>query len=617
MPAPDRSRSAPTTIERDAPGCPTCGGVAAATCAWREGDPPDLCRFREVTAFLSGLLGLDELLSACTAFVHGLVRAEHVRIWLKREGGRRLVARELAPTLTEGYREFRLSRGEGPQWESALEKMSRIAGPTPSEAGRGEVISGWQSALFVPLLRRDQVLGVIECRNKAGGGMFQVRDRRALEAVAGEFSVAIENAQLHFDARRRAAERATLLRVARSLTSSLTLADTLEAILDGLKRVVNYDAAAIFLLSKDGSQVEDEAGRGYPDAGKRGLELLTGQGIVGWVAKTEESVIVPDTSRDPRYIVARPTTRSEMACPLIADGKLIGVFNLESDREDAYVETHLEVLLAFASQAAAAIERARLLGEALERRHLERELAIAREIQLSFLPKSDPAIAGYQVAGYNLPYSEVGGDYYDFIRIVDNQTGIAISDVSGKGIPAALLMAAYRASLLAEIRNQYALRTIFAKVNTLLHESTDPGMFVTAFYGVLDSKNHVFTFSNAGHDPPYLLRAGGTIESLGEGGLPLGVFEEVRYEERPVSIGPGDVLLLYTDGVSEAPSPIGESFGTRRIEETLRELADRSAREIVDALVARVTEFADGTDRLADDVTIVCVKRLAEARTTP
>jgi serine phosphatase RsbU (regulator of sigma subunit) len=156
---------------------------------------------------------------------------------------------------------------------------------------------------------------------------------------------------------------------------------------------------------------------------------------------------------------------------------------LESERKDTYTEPHLKVLHAFASQAAAAIERARLLEQVEHRRQLERELAIARQIQISFLPKADPVVPGFEIHGLNLPYSEVGGDYFDFIPIVDNQLGVAISDVSGKGIPAALLMAAYRAMLLAEIRNQFALRIILAKVNRLLHESTDRGKFVTAFYG--------------------------------------------------------------------------------------------------------------------------------------
>jgi sigma-B regulation protein RsbU (phosphoserine phosphatase) len=589
---------------------PADAGTHHMTCSWTDGDPPDGCRYRSITSFLSGTLGLDELINACAAFVHGLLRAETVRFWLFRQGGRRLVARELAPTGTDGYRELRLLPGQGLVGRAAAESVTLIRGPSSEDPEFKDEKPGWQAALVVPLVRRDQVLGVIECLNQAGGGGFTSRDARALESLSAEFSVAIENAQLYFDTRRRAAERATLLRVARTLSLPFTLSQTLEAILDGLRRLVSYDAAAIFLLSKDQTQIEAEAGRGYPPGWGQGGELLGGKGIVGWVARTGKSIIVPDTSLDTRYIAARPTTRSEMACPLIAEGKVIGVFNLESDREDTYTDAHLEVLQAFASQGAAAIERARLLEVAEVNRQLERELAIARQIQTSFLPKSSPQVPGFDIAGINLPYSEVGGDYFDFISIVENQTGIAICDVSGKGIPAALLMAAYRAMLLAEIRNQFALRIIFAKVNTLLHESTDRGKFVTAFYGVLDSKTRVLTFSNAGHDPPILRRADGRVESLSEGGLPLGVLPDSRYEERPVGLSTGDVLLLFTDGVSEATNSEGEQYGPGRLEALLGELTSASARQIVDSVVERVTAFAGGTDRLSDDLTVVCVKCL-------
>jgi sigma-B regulation protein RsbU (phosphoserine phosphatase) len=581
------------------------------SCAWSDGDPPDRCRYRSLTDFLNRSLGLDELVNACVAYVHALVRAERVRFWLYRHGGRRLLCREFAPTFTEGFREMYLAAGDGLPGRVATLGRTTIHGPSSEDPEFGDEQPGWKSALVVPLERRGQVLGVIECLDRAGGGRFGAEDARSLEAAAREFAVAIENAQLYFDVRRRAAERATLLRVARSLSQPLTLSATLEAILDGLRRLVSYDAGAIFLLSPDGSRVEAHLGRGYPDAWHPGVELLVGQGIVGWVAKTGESIIVPDTSKDNRYVLARTRTRSEMACPMIAEGKVIGVFNLESDRKDTYTEAHLEVLHSFASLAAAAIERARLVEDAEHQRQLERELAIARQIQISFLPKADPVVPGFDIHGLNLPYSQVGGDYFDFIPIVENQLGVAISDVSGKGIPAALLMAAYRAMLLAEIRNQFALRIILAKVNTLLHESTDRGKFVTAFYGVLDSKNRIFTFSNAGHDPPILRRANGRVERLTEGGLALGVLPDSQYEERPLSVGPGDTLLFFTDGVSEAAAPDGEQFGVERVEALLEELHPLPAREIVDALVRRVTDFTLGAEHLSDDLTVVCVKCLA------
>lgn len=574
------------------------------SCAWREGGSPHLCRFRALTDFFTSTLELDELIQAAAAFVHGLVRAETVRLWLLRRGGQRLVAREFDPAAPDGISETVIAADEGTVGRVATDRRTLVLGASDDPE------HPYRSALLVPLLRRGACLGVIECLNKAGAERFAAEDQAALESVSEDLAVAIENAQLYFDTRRKSLERAVLLEVGRALALPLGLAQVLEAIMDQLRRIVHYDAAGIYLLEKETGQIAAEATRGYPPEFSQDDRLKFGEGIVGWVAKTGESVSVADTRADTRYLVARQQTRSELACPIVSQGRIIGVFNLENDELDAYHEGHLEFLKTFASQAAAAIERARLLNQALEARNLERELEIARGIQSSFLPEGPPALPGLDLAGLNIPYREVGGDYFDYIRIVDNQLGLAIGDVSGKGVAAALLMAAFRASLLAEIRNHFAIRRILKKVNRLLYESTDDGKFVTAFYGVLDAKNRVFTFSNAGHNPPLLLRANGTVEWLTEGGLPLGVMEDAKYEERPVALATGDVLVLYTDGVTEASNDIEDQYGVERLEALVRKNAARPAAEIVAALRDEVVAFT-GARHLNDDLTVV-VARLVD-----
>jgi phosphoserine phosphatase RsbU/P len=600
------ARNAPVQGSPEAaPGGPA--GMSAPpldSCAWREGASPHLCRFRALTDFFTSTLELDELIQAASAFVHGLVRAETVRLWLLRRGGQRLVAREFDPAAMDGISETVIAADEGTVGRVATDRRTLVLGASDDPA------HPFRSALLVPLLRRGACLGVIECLNKAGAERFAAEDQAALESVSEDLAVAIENAQLYFDTRRKSLERAVLLEVGRALALPLGLAQVLEAIMDQLRRIVHYDAAGIYLLEKETGQIAAEATRGYPPEFSQDDRLKFGEGIVGWVAKTGESVSVADTRADTRYLVARQQTRSELACPIVSQGRIIGVFNLENDELDAYHEGHLEFLKTFASQAAAAIERARLLNQALEARNLERELEIARGIQSSFLPEGPPAIPGLDLAGLNIPYREVGGDYFDYIRIVDNQLGLAIGDVSGKGVAAALLMAAFRASLLAEIRNHFAIRRILKKVNRLLYESTDDGKFVTAFYGVLDAKNRVFTFANAGHNPPLLLRANGTVEWLSEGGLPLGVMEDAKYEERPVALATGDVLVLYTDGVTEASNDIEDQYGVERLEALVRKNATRPAAEIVEALRDEVVTFT-GARHLNDDLTVV-VARLVD-----
>jgi serine phosphatase RsbU (regulator of sigma subunit) len=424
---------------------------------------------------------------------------------------------------------------------------------------------------------------------------------------------ALDNALLYEETERRALEKEVLLEVSKTLSASLELDELIEAIFRSLRQVVNYDAVAIYLVNRSTQALEMIRELGYPEDSQEAFALQVGQGIVGWVAKTGEAVIVPDVRADSRYVSARPRTRSELAAPLVHEGRTIGVFNLESDLPDAYHQGHLEILSAFASQAAAAIERARLTRELLDRRRIEKELAIAREIQDSFLPKAAPSVPHLDIAGSTHPHDEVGGDYYDFVRVSETRVGLAIADVSGKGIPAALIMAGFRMSLLAEVRNEFAIRAIMRKVNSLVYESTDRDKFVTAFYGVLDIRHHVLVFSNAGHNPPIVLR-GGTeaFEYLEEGGVAFGVLPDARYEERPIALNPGDLLVLYTDGVSECESPTGEMFGTGRLEQAMLRLRGQGAREIMDRIVAEVTEWAADKGP-SDDVTLIVVKVLASS----
>ncbi|MDH4223786.1 MAG: GAF domain-containing protein [candidate division Zixibacteria bacterium] len=302
---------------------------------------------------------------------------------------------------------------------------------------------------------------------------------------------------------KEALEAQILLDVARLISSSLDLDEVLELMLDSLKRMLKYDAAAIFLIDKKKQEVGEIKTRGYDLALEQDLILKVGQGLVGWVAEHKEPVIVQDVEKDSRYIQARHETKSEIVVPIMTDQRIIGVFNLESNEVNSYSSDDLNLLTAFASHCAVAIERTRLHKEILIKHKLEEELLIARRIQESFLPHKDPVLSGFDISGINISSEQVGGDYYDFIPIVENQIGIAIGDVSGKGIPASLIMASFRASLIAEIRNNYAIRTIFFKVNNLLYESIERENYVTAVYGVLNVENKIFTFSNAGHNPPF------------------------------------------------------------------------------------------------------------------
>ncbi|HZI59320.1 MAG TPA: PP2C family protein-serine/threonine phosphatase, partial [Pyrinomonadaceae bacterium] len=245
----------------------------------------------------------------------------------------------------------------------------------------------------------------------------------------------------------------------------------------------------------------------------------------------------------------------------------------------------------------------------IEKKRLQGQLEVARQVQLELLPPNDPALSGFDISAYNFPTEEVSGDYYDWVRIYDDQIGIVIADVSGKGVPAAILMAFLRASLRAASHIGYATHISMAKVNYLLWESIERNQFVTAIYGILDVSNRTLSYSNAGHNPPLLIKAGGEIRFLDQGEQPLGMFRDTRYHENHVVLEPGDVFVLYTDGATEAQSPTGEEFGRERLIEAVKASLDKPAREMVATIQMSVLEWTASAGA-TDDVTFFVIKAL-------
>ncbi len=414
-----------------------------------------------------------------------------------------------------------------------------------------------------------------------------------------------------------------LLDITKKISRSLDLQEVLNLVMDTLDSLLPYDAAGIFIvkcvdkaLLAEGDEpctFQAEAVRGYDIDALTNLHLKIGEGLLGHVALTGEPITSPDVRKNPLYINARKETRSEMVAPIISNTEVIGAFDLESDELNAYSEDDLQVLMLLASQVAIIIEKVMLHEQLIEKKRLEGQLEVARQVQLELLPAKDPQLEGYDISAYNFPTEEVSGDYYDWVQIFDDQIGLVIADVSGKGVPAALLMAFLRASLRAATHIGYSPHISMSKVNYLLWESIERNQFVTAFYGILDVTNNTLSYTNAGHNPPLLIKKNGEASFIERGSLPLGMFKDTRYHEYFLTNEPGDTLVLYTDGVTESQSPTGEEFGRPRLAEAVRKHRHLPARELIAAVQNDVIEWTEGKGS-SDDVTFFVIKTLEKEK---
>lgn len=406
-----------------------------------------------------------------------------------------------------------------------------------------------------------------------------------------------------------------LLDITNKISRSLDLDEVLNLVMDTLGSLLPYDAAGIYLIDQDADPknqyvFKSKVIRGY-DISFALIEprLRMGEGFLGTVAQTGHPIICPDVSKDPRYFKAREKTRSEMLAPIISNERVIGVFDLESDQLNAYDQDDLELLQLLSSQVAIIIEKVRLHEQMIEKKRIEAQLEIARQVQLELLPDDDPQLAGFDVSAYLFPTEEVSGDYYDWVRIFDDQVGMIVADAVGKGIPAALLMSFLRASLRSAVQVGYAPHIAMSKVNNLLWDSVEEHQFITAIYGILDETNRTFVFSNAGHNPPLLIKPDGEYRYVEYGDMPLGMFYDARFHQHFIRFETGQVMVLYTDGITESAKEDGEEFGRERLAESVLRGIHLPAKRLIDHIRKDIADF---TERkfLDDDGTLFIVKAL-------
>jgi len=399
-----------------------------------------------------------------------------------------------------------------------------------------------------------------------------------------------------------------LQRVAQRINSVLDLEPLLEQIVDDVAVTFGYSRSGILLIDEVAGELVIAAVRGWTvNYHVKGDRFKIGRyGMVGHVASTGETLYAPDVRKSPYYRVSEESTRSEIDIPLRAHGRVIGVFNAQSNRSNGFPASRRQLLEALAGHIGTAIENARLFGREREQKErMARELARARQIQTSLLPGRDLAIPGFEITSVCLPCNEVGGDWFDYIPLRDGRVALVLGDVSGKGMGAALLLSSARSIVRMCAEQGASPGDVLTQANRMMLRDFPEADFVTAIFAVLDPGGRRVVFASAGH--PWPLFESSTTEFLEtDAGFPLGLFES-RFAERSVDMPPGSALVLYSDGIIEAANPTGEVYGEERL---CGHIAKGSFS--VDSLVGDVRAFVGGR-AASDDITVVIVRARGEA----
>jgi len=414
------------------------------------------------------------------------------------------------------------------------------------------------------------------------------------------------------ESRRQLRELSALSEISLALTQTLSLQERLDLITRMTTETLGVKGCLIRLLDSASGELSIQS---VHNLSRRYLEkgpVHLAESAVDQEAIEGRVVYVADVLQDARTLYPRESAEeglcSSLCVALRTKGRAIGTIRAYTAERHEFTPNEVRLFQAIAHQAAAAIENAELYEEALRAQALDKELAAAAAIQRRLMPTGDPAIPGFEIASRYIPHGSVGGDLFDFVPIQNQHLGIVIADVSGKGVPGAILMAATRAVLRGSIETVYAARDIIAKTNRSLCRDIAEEQFVTLFYGALDTVNRRLTYCNAGHAAPLLFRGGQHCE-LREGGLVLGVDPKATYEERQFYVHAGDALVFYTDGLTDTMDPEGETFGRQRLLETVLPHLGAPAREILDHIWRAVTGFARGAEP-RDDFTIIVMKVL-------
>jgi sigma-B regulation protein RsbU (phosphoserine phosphatase) len=560
----------------------------------------------EVADVVNTTLDLETTLRRVAEVVRKVIDYEIFAILLLNEQRQELYVRFQVGYPPEVADRMRVKVGQGVTGRAAQLRQAVLVGDTAALDFYIPAVPNVHSELAIPLIVKNRVIGVIdiEAREKE---YFTEEHKRLLTLIGSRMAVGIENARLHTRTTRQARALLLLNEIAQELTSILNLDELLKRIAELLSRLIDYQMFSILLLDASGEKLQHRFSQRFQERLHLKHDILLGRGVVGYAAQAKEAVLVPDVSKNSRYIAVNPETRSELAVPLIYKEKVIGVLDLEHTRRGYFTEDHKRTLTTLAAQIAIAIENARLYEEiARQEQRLERDLALARELQFRLLPHSRPKMPNLEVEARFVPARAIGGDLYDFVPYSLSRLGIAIGDVSGKGAPAAIYAALVSGILRSHAPIEPGPSEMLSAVNLSLAERRIEAQFVSIIYAVWDDERRTLLIANSGLPRPIYCHDG-KVEVIEATGLPLGLFDEADYEEFTFRAKPGDLFVFFSDGILDARNQHGESFGRERVEKIVAGCTGQSPDCVVNNIFKAVTEHAAGVDAF-DDQTVVAIK---------
>ena len=560
----------------------------------------------EVADVVNTTLDLDTSLRRVAEVVRKVIDYQIFAILLLNEKTQELHFRFQIGYPKEVAERVRVKVGEGVTGLAAQRREAVLVGDVTADARYIGAAPDVRSELAVPLILKNRVIGVINIEARQPN-YFTDEHKRLLTLIASRMAVGIENARLHTRTSRQARTLLLLNELAREFTSILNLDELFKHIAELLTRLIDYQMFSILLLDSTGENLQHRFSLRFGENIQLKHDCPLGGGVIGYAAQHKEAVLVPDVTKDTRYVLVNPETRSELAVPLIYKDRVIGILDLEHTRRGFFTEDHKRTMTTLAAQVAIAIENARLYEEiALQEKRLERDLAMARQLQSRLLPHSPPKLANLDIAAKFTPARAIGGDLYDFVSYSLSRTAIVIGDVSGKGAPAAIYAALVSGILRSHAPIEPGPAEMLRAVNFSLGERRIEAQFVSLIYAVWDDSDRSLQVANSGLPRPIYCHDG-KVETIEATGLPLGLFDEADYDEFTFQAKPGDMFVFFSDGILDARNRAGDMFGRRRVEQIVARCSARDARCVVDSLFHEAAKYAAGVETF-DDQTVVAIK---------